>query len=317
MLRELHISGLGVIEDLDLELAPGPQRADRRDGRGQDDGHGRSPAGARRARVGLARSEGRGRGASAGAVRRHRRGRRVGGGRRGRPRAVDRRGTGDRPRASGVSSRRPRRWRSSARGSWSSTGRARRSACSRRPCRPAFLDRFAGDAHLVALGAYRETHDRLRATRAELEELQAAARDRERELDLLAYQVREIEAVGAARRRDRGARGRGGRLAHVERLMEQSSRGRARPHGGGRARGRRGRRVGLETPRSSIRRPPRCPSGPGGSPPRSRELARDVRAYGEALLPDPERLEDVRERIAELKQLHRKYGATEPRSRRS
>ena len=41
------------------------------------------------------------------------------------------------------------------------------------------------------------------------------------------------------------------------------------------------------------------------------ELARDVRAYGEALLPDPERLEAVRQRIADLKQLHRKYGPTD------
>ena len=41
------------------------------------------------------------------------------------------------------------------------------------------------------------------------------------------------------------------------------------------------------------------------------ELARDVRAYAEALVPDPERLEAVRVRIADLKQLHRKYGPTD------
>ena len=40
--------------------------------------------------------------------------------------------------------------------------------------------------------------------------LQEAARGRERELDLLAYQVAEIEAVAPARRRDRGAHRRGG-----------------------------------------------------------------------------------------------------------
>ena len=41
------------------------------------------------------------------------------------------------------------------------------------------------------------------------------------------------------------------------------------------------------------------------------ELARDVRAYSEALLPDPERLQAVRERIAALKQLQRKYGPSD------
>ena len=41
------------------------------------------------------------------------------------------------------------------------------------------------------------------------------------------------------------------------------------------------------------------------------ELARDVRSYGELLLPDPERLEAVRGRVAALKQLQRKYGPTD------
>ena len=39
MLRELHITGLGVIDDLDLEFHPGPERADGRDRRRQDHGH--------------------------------------------------------------------------------------------------------------------------------------------------------------------------------------------------------------------------------------------------------------------------------------
>ena len=71
----------------------------------------------------------------------------------------------------------------------------------------AFLDRFAGDEHLVALAAYREAFDALRQAADEHDRLREAARDRERELDLLAYQVREIEGDRPPGGRERGARG--------------------------------------------------------------------------------------------------------------
>ena len=41
------------------------------------------------------------------------------------------------------------------------------------------------------------------------------------------------------------------------------------------------------------------------------ELARDVRSYREGLLADPRRLQEVRERLAALKALQRKYGETD------
>jgi len=41
------------------------------------------------------------------------------------------------------------------------------------------------------------------------------------------------------------------------------------------------------------------------------ELGRDIRAYREGLLVDPARLQEIRERIAALKGLRRKYGATD------
>ncbi len=79
-----------------------------------------------------------------------------------------------------------------------------------------FLDRFAGDVHLVALGAYREAYERFRRVAIELEALREAARGRERELDLLAYQVREIEAVGPRDGETEELTAEEGRLAHVE-----------------------------------------------------------------------------------------------------
>ncbi|MGA9160171.1 MAG: AAA family ATPase, partial [Actinomycetota bacterium] len=58
-----------------------------------------------------------------------------------------------------------------------------------------FLDRYAGAEHLRTVEALRIEHDALREARAALAELDERERDRERQMDLLAYQVREIETA--------------------------------------------------------------------------------------------------------------------------
>ena len=176
----------------------------------------------------------------------------------------------------------------------------------------AFLDRFAGDVHLVALGAYREVHDRLRAIRAELEALREAARGRERELDLLAYQVNEIEAVGPRDGETEELTTEEGRLSHVERLMEQAS---AAEHAltgeDGIADAAASLASVLEAAAELDPTAVDVAQRARGVAAETSELARDIRAYGEALLPDPERLQEIRERIAALKQLQRKYGPSD------
>ncbi len=176
----------------------------------------------------------------------------------------------------------------------------------------AFLDRYAGDVHLVALGAYREVHDRLQVLLAELEALREAARGRERELDLLAYQVAEIEAVGPRDGETEELGTEEGRLSHVERLMEQAS---AAEHA---VTGEDGIADAAASLASVLEAAADLDPTAGEIAQRARgvaaetsELARDIRSYGEALLPDPERLQEVRERIAALKQLQRKYGPTD------
>jgi DNA repair protein RecN (Recombination protein N) len=176
----------------------------------------------------------------------------------------------------------------------------------------AFLDRFAGDAHLVALGTYRETHDRLRVTRAELEGLLEAARGRERELDLLAYQVNEIESVGPRDGETEELTAEELRLSHVERLMEQASTAEHSLNGeGGIADAVAGLASVLEGAAELDPTVLDVSERARGVAAEISELARDVRAYSEALLPDPERLQVVRERIAALKQLQRKYGPSD------
>ena len=114
VLRELHISGLGVIADLELELAPGSERAHRRDRRREDDGDRGAAAGSGRARLGLARPGRCSRRPRPGSVRRDRRRRGLGRGRRADPRAVDRQGRAidrahRRAARDGVGARRARR----------------------------------------------------------------------------------------------------------------------------------------------------------------------------------------------------------------
>jgi DNA repair protein RecN (Recombination protein N) len=176
----------------------------------------------------------------------------------------------------------------------------------------AFLDRFAGDGHLAILAGYRLAHDRWRARSAELDELREATRDRERELDLLAYQVREIEAVSPRAGETEELRAEEARLSHVERLLELASSAEAELAADGAT------IDGLAGAASAL-------EGAAGLDPEARdladraralgaeitELARESRDYRERLLADPERLQVVRERQQALRELQRKYGATD------
>ncbi|HWO71257.1 MAG TPA: AAA family ATPase, partial [Actinomycetota bacterium] len=88
----------------------------------------------------------------------------------------------------------------------------------------AFLDRFAGEAHAGTVEAYRAAHRRLVAVRDRLAELDERSRERERELDLLAYQVREIEAARLRVGELEELALEEARLGQVERLLEAAGR---------------------------------------------------------------------------------------------
>ncbi len=311
VLRELHISGLGVIADLELELAPGLNVLT-----------GETGAGKTMVTVGLLLALGE-RG-SASLVREGASAARVQARFDATDDAADWAEDGEVILARSIA----RDGRSTARiggqlatasslaelgaGLVEHHGQGQTQRLLASTAQTAFLDRFAGDVHLVALGAYREVHDHLRASRIELEALREAARGRERELDLLAYQVREIEAVGPREGETEELTTEEGRLAHVERLMEQAS---AAEHALTGEEGIADAAAALATALESA-----AELDPTGAEVAERarglaveasELARDVRGYGEALLPDPERLQAVRERIAALKQLQRKYGPSD------
>ena len=311
VLRELHISGLGVIADLDLELAPGLNVLT-----------GETGAGKTMVTVGLLLALGE-RG-SASLVREEAEAARVQARFDAIATAADWAEDGEVILARSIA----RDGRSTARiGGQLATASAlaelgaglvehHGQGQTQRLLAPAVqtgsLDRYAGDAHLVALGAYREAYDRLRGVAAELDELREAARGRERELDLLAYQVNEIEAVGPRGGESDELAAEEGRLAHVERLMEQTI---AAEHT---LTGEDGIADAAASLASVLEGASELDPSAQDVAERARglaaeiaELARDVRGYREALVPDPERLETVRQRIADLKQLQRKYGPTD------
>ncbi len=176
----------------------------------------------------------------------------------------------------------------------------------------AFLDRLAATDHATAVAAYREAYERLRTARARLHELSNLAREREREIDLLDYQVREIEAAAVVPGELGELVAGEARLAHAEHLLELSEAAEAALSNDGRA-------------ADDIRTASAALADAGELDPAAAELAsravdlaeeaadlsRGIRGYRERILIDPAQLEDVRDRIHAIRGLERKYGEGE------
>jgi DNA repair protein RecN (Recombination protein N) len=175
-----------------------------------------------------------------------------------------------------------------------------------------FLDRFAGGEHLDAVEALRVEHGRLRDAKATLAELDERERDRERQMDLLAYQVREIETAAPRAGETDELKLEAARLDHAGRLLERASsaeRSLAAEDGAADA---------LGAASAELRAAGEVDPGADELGARAfelsaaaTELAVEVRGYRERLELDPGRLQEVRERIGALDALRRKYGKGE------
>jgi DNA repair protein RecN (Recombination protein N) len=176
----------------------------------------------------------------------------------------------------------------------------------------AFLDRFAGAEHRSAVDAMRAEHERLARARAMLAKLDERERDRERQMDLLGYQVREIETTAPRVGETEELRLEEARLAHAERLLERASAAElalAQEDGAADA-----LRVATAELQSCAEIDPAAgelAERAFGLAAAAAELVIEIRAYRESLELDPGRLEEVRQRIAELGALERKYGGGE------
>jgi DNA repair protein RecN (Recombination protein N) len=176
------------------------------------------------------------------------------------------------------------------------------------------LDRFAGDKVLALREEFATGWRRLRTVERELAELAARARDRSREAELLRYQLDEIEA----------AQVRDGELdeldAESERLTNAESLREAGVLAWQLLEGEEdnGATTALSAAARTISGPGRHDEALGELAERATGLAAEVadlasslRAYAEGVLADPARLDEVQGRIAQLRDLLRKYGDSE------
>jgi DNA repair protein RecN (Recombination protein N) len=176
------------------------------------------------------------------------------------------------------------------------------------------LDRFAG-AELLRT-EYAARFQAWREARAALKAAQSGSRDRMQRVDLLRFQVDEINAAGLRIGEEEELVAERGRLVHAERLARESAEAYERLSGEVAEDG-----AGSVIP--ALRLAERLLADIGEIDPsvqplterltESRYLLEDltseVRSYRDAIEVDPARLAVVEERLAALRQLQRKYGA--------
>jgi DNA repair protein RecN (Recombination protein N) len=148
------------------------------------------------------------------------------------------------------------------------------------------LDRYAGDAALELRAAFGSGWRRLRTVTRELDDLATRAREREREIDLLRHQLEEIDAAQVRVGESAELAAEAERLANAESLQQAAAGGHDRALG---ELAERAQALAAEVS----------------------DLASSLRAYAEAVLVDPARLEEINQRMALLRDLERKYGDDE------
>jgi DNA repair protein RecN (Recombination protein N) len=171
------------------------------------------------------------------------------------------------------------------------------------------LDRYAGDPHGRTLTAYREAHATWRALVRRREGFDADARERARELDRLRTEVGEIDAAQLDGEADTDLGRELELLAHAEEVQLAAAEAVA-------ALGSEGAQEPLGIAVDALRRLAVDDTVLDDLRQRvvalaaeTAELAADVRAFGESTEADPERLEALQHRQATVRQLTRKYGA--------
>jgi len=174
------------------------------------------------------------------------------------------------------------------------------------------LDGFCGEAHLARRAKVAAAYAVARAARGVLGELRELEGARERELDLLDYELAEIEAAVPAEHEALALRAERDRLRHVEALRGASLGAAEAVHAD---------EAGVS---AALAGGARALAAIGGIDPdldmlavrwealaiEADDLAGELRRYGEGLDAEPGRLEAVEERLAVLDRLERKHGGS-------
>jgi DNA repair protein RecN (Recombination protein N) len=175
-----------------------------------------------------------------------------------------------------------------------------------------FLDRFLGSGHLADVDRYRSEFVELRNARAALEELEGHARERERERDLLEYQIREIEGVNLAPGEMLTLQAEEARLAHAERIRELVAAAEdAVGAEGGAADALRRATASLQAAQAVVPEAGALAGRAASTVAETEDLLTELRRYQESVQVDPARLDAVRERLQAIRTLERKYGEGE------
>jgi DNA repair protein RecN (Recombination protein N) len=176
------------------------------------------------------------------------------------------------------------------------------------------LDAFCGPAHAVVRERYAACHARVRSLRGELEELRARAGARDRDRDLLAFELDEIEALGPDVEEEAGLLTERGRLRQIDGLRAAAGAGAEaltpEDGAGGAA--------------MALGGAERLADAVAGADPELDALAERLRAvrieaddlgaelrrYADGLEDEPGRLEEVEARLEEYDRLRRKHGGS-------
>ncbi len=179
---------------------------------------------------------------------------------------------------------------------------------SRSDVQRALLDRYAGDPHARTLASYRETYEQLATATARLETLTSEARERAREQERLGHEIGEIEAAGLDPERDGDIDAELERLEHAEELALAAAEARQ-------ALGEEGAGAPLGLAVAALRRAGGHDAELDDLRDRAETLAveaRDLRTvlrdYAEDVAADPAQLEELRHRRRLIVDLQRKYG---------
>lgn len=176
------------------------------------------------------------------------------------------------------------------------------------------LDGFCGEAHMALRGRVAGAHGRVRVRRAELEELRGRAGTRDRDLDLLRFELAEIEEVGPAVEEEQALAAERTRLREVDGLRAAAAGGAealAPADGDGGA-------------AQLLAGAERLADVVDGADPEldvlaqrlrslrleAEDLGGELRRYLDGIDADPQRLEQVEARLSEYDRLTRKHGGT-------
>ena len=172
----------------------------------------------------------------------------------------------------------------------------------------ALLDAYAGDPHARTLATYRQAYAAWRDARTRLEQLHTGARERARELDRLRFELDEIAAVGIDPDADARLDDRLAELEHAEDLQLGLSRAAV-------ALGSDGALDPIGVAVDALRRLPTETEASRDLRARVEELASlaadvagDLRDQADTVESDPEQLSVLMQRRGALQALQRKYG---------